>query len=174
MFKQIKEKYKALSKTKRALIRLSTKLVVYGLLIFLLLTFVFNVGAVHDNMNFPSLKDGDLVIVYKLDKYYINDLVAYDVDGKTFYGRIVANGSDVVNISNNLYTVNGLIPYETVYFKTTPMESDLVTYPYTVPDGHRFILGDYREECLDSRVFGAIDESQIKGKVIFIFRSRGM
>ena len=40
-----------------------------------------------------------------------------------------------------------------------------VEFPYTVEDGKVFVMGDNREESMDSRDFGAVIRKQIKGKV---------
>ena len=39
-------------------------------------------------------------------------------------------------------------------------------FPYTVEDGKLFVMGDNREESMDSRDFGAVIRKQIKGKVL--------
>ena len=49
-----------------------------------------------------------------------------------------------------------------------------IKYPYQIPEGSVFVLGDYRTQTKDSREFGAIKESQIKGKVLTILRRRGI
>ena len=46
-----------------------------------------------------------------------------------------------------------------------------VTEPFVIPSHQYFLLGDNRDNSLDSRVFGAVDGSLILGKVIMIYWS---
>lgn len=49
-----------------------------------------------------------------------------------------------------------------------------ITYPYTVPEGHVFILGDYRTQTEDSRDHGPIPMEDVEAKVITILRRQGI
>ena len=159
-----------LTKPQKALLRLLSKIALIVITITTLLTFVGGVFICHDNDNFPMVKDGDLVITYRLDKYYSGDFIVYEVEGKRYFGRVVAVPGDVIDFNETYYTVNGLAPYEIVYYKTEVRESS-VAYPYEVQDGEVFVLADFREDGRDSRLFGAV--SNIKGKVVLLLRGRG-
>lgn len=175
MFKKFKEKFKKLPKWARALIRLVTKLAIITGIVLILFNYIIGIGAIHDPMNFPSLKDGDLVITYRLSDCHTGDMVKYTYNDTTYYGRIIAFGGDVVEISEERYFVNGIPPYETIRNLTLPAENSNITYPYTVPEGNVFIMVDHREDgAVDSRNFGGVSLEAIEGKIIFVFRSRGI
>ena len=44
-------------------------------------------------------------------------------------------------------------------------------YPFIVPEGFVFAMGDNRDESSDSRVWGPVRMSDIKGKAFFIYWS---
>ena len=50
--------------------------------------------------------------------------------------------------------------------KDNPLRDEI--FPYTVSQGHIFVLGDHRTHAIDSRMrdLGAIDQNQIVGKVV--------
>lgn len=169
------KKKKKLPKWLRRMIRFFIKLILIAGIGWAVWTYVGNIYITHDNNMYPSIKDGDLVITYKLEDYYEEDVVLFEKDGKMYLGRIVAKGGDVVNIQEDgLFTINGMTPYETVFYTTAPAEENGVAFPYEVGEGEFFVLNDMREISLDSRVLGGIPEESLRGKVVFTVRHRGI
>lgn len=138
------------------------------------LTFLFGVKQIPDNSMYPKLMAGDLLVYSRLEKnYYKDDVVSTTVDGTEYFLRIVACGGDVVEFSDDGFLiVNGQTQYEEIMDETTVPDDSAIEYPYQVPYGSYFLLGDARKDCTDSRVFGAISTEQLNGKVIGCFRHR--
>jgi signal peptidase I len=125
---------------------------------------------------FPRISNGDLILFYRLEQNYTaDDVVAYEVDGDKYIGRIVAQGGDVIDVDDEGYlTVNGhTLDEDKIFYPTEPLVSG-ITYPYTVEEGSYFVLCDYRTVFSDSRVHGAIAKSDLDGKVISLIRRRDL
>lgn len=141
---------------------------------WILFTQVFYIGQTSGNGMFPAVKDGDLMIGYRLQgEYAKNDVVVYTHGGETYVGRILARATDVVTLDESgTLLVNGTAQSGEILYPTYPKEG--LQYPYRVPEGHVFILGDYRTQTEDSRDFGPIPLENLQGKVITILRRRGL
>ena len=160
--------------TARLLGELGIKLAVIAAAVFALLTFVIGLTIHYGNNMFPAIKDGDLVIAYRLQDPYLNAAVLYKRDGATCTGRVVGMPGDVIDITQEgAITVNGIAPAEEIFYATTPAESGGIQYPYTVPEGSVFILNDFRADTNDSRSFGAVDKGDVMGPVLLTIRRRG-
>ena len=146
-------------------------LIIIGYLIF---TQVFLLARVKGNEMFPALKDGDLIVGFRLQKSYEkNDIVSYKVDGVRKLGRYMAREKDVITMDESgTLRINGTIQSGEILYPT--YAKDGIDYPYQVPEDHVFILGDFRTQTLDSRDYGAIPMDDIEGKVITLLRRRGL
>lgn len=164
-----KKKRSALSYAAELLIKIAAT--VLG--VWLLCTYVIAIHVNHSNASYPMLKDGDLCISYRLGDIREGEEVSYKHDGKVCFGRVVALSGDTVEIKNGYVSVDGYAVLEDVVYETTA-EGSLIEYPYTVADNSVFVLNDFRNDVEDSRSFGAIDRSEIEGKVIFVIRRRGI
>ena len=142
-------------------------------MVVILLVFVVGVHVNHGNASYPMIKDGDLVITYKLGKPDLGEEIAYRHDGELRFGRIVAKAGDEVEITDQCLKVNGYNVVEDVVYPTTA-EGAVITFPYIVPEGAVFVLNDFRSDPEDSRTYGAIPRSDVEGEVIFIMRRRGI
>ncbi len=141
---------------------------------WILFSQVFLITQVSGNDMFPAVKDGDLVIGYRLQREYAkNDVVVYTADGETHIGRIAARATDVVTLDDSgTLLVNGTAQSGEIMYPTYAKEG--LEYPYRIPEGQVFILGDYRTQTEDSRDFGPIPMENVLGKVITILRRRGL
>lgn len=141
---------------------------------YILFTEVFLVAQVTGNGMFPAVKDGDLMIVFRMQQDYAkNDVIAVNVEGKRQIGRIIARETDVVMLDQTgTLTVNGTVQGGEILYPSYAKEG--IEYPYRVPDGHVFVMGDYRTQTTDSRDWGAVPMEQVEGKVITILRRRGV
>lgn len=158
----------------RAFSALLLKLAILGALGWALLTYVLWIGVCHSNDMYPAVRDGDLVISYRLQPFLSGNIVSYEHDGQQYLGRIVGLPGDVVEIdAEGHYTVNGNVPFETIYYETKSAEDSAVTYPCFLGEGELFVLNDMRESMKDSREFGPIQEKDVDGSLALLLRRRG-
>ena len=151
-------------------------LVSAALILVLLFSFFFRIIQVDGQSMVPTLDHGDKLIV--LGAGYVprrGDVVI--VDGYTSYGkplvkRVIAKGGDTIYIDYDTgeVWVNEKLLQEEYIAEPTHLGYDVV-FPYTVPEGTVFVMGDNRNASLDSRssYVGCIDEQDILGKVLLCF-----
>lgn len=145
------------------------------LIIFLWLLFgvFFGIASVRGDDMFPRMSAGDVVLYYRLEKKFNSgDVLVLKKEGKMRVGRVVAHENDSVEITGEgELKINGNVVVENnVFYKTYPYDKKRVRYPLKLKKDEVFVLCDYREGGKDSRYFGAVRKSEIKGKVITILR----
>lgn len=121
-----------------------------------------------------------------------SDVVAFTIPDsgvETYIKRVVAVEGDRVEIRNGLLWINNIpASYLPSGSNETVIESagtgkeypvylgKMETYnygPVDIPKDHFFALGDNREESLDSRLWGPIPYSCLKGRVALVWLSVG-
>lgn len=159
---------------RKSFLDLIVRIAMTAAMICFVFTNVFLITQNHGLGMFPALKDGDLIIAYRLQENYAkNDVIVCEIDGKQRVARIVAQGGDAVIIDEGgSLRVNGTVQSGDIMYPTYAKEG--LEYPYEVPKNHVFLLGDYRTNTEDSRDYGAVPMEQVKGKVISIFRRRDL
>lgn len=167
-----KRKYDTM--VKQGYLSLLMRIIIFVIVGYLLFTQVFLLMRNTGLGMFPSLKDGDLILAYRLQNEYTkDDVVVYQVDNTLVIGRIVATEHDVVTMDESgTLLVNGTAQSGEIIYPTYAKEG--IEYPYKVPEGNVFILGDYRTEADDSRDYGSISLDDLEGKVITFLRRRGI
>ena len=138
-----------------------------------MMTTVFGAYRVQDEYMSPAVKDGDLIIYYRLVKHNpVGEVVIFEYEGNEICGRIVAQAGDTVNISAQGLMVNGVPKSEPGIYEETTQVADGVTFPLVIPEHSVFLLGDNRTVAVDSRIVGSVDEDNLLGTIIGIFRRR--
>jgi signal peptidase I len=163
-------------KNKKKILWFFVKLASVCLIIWIIFTSIFGIGIMNGESMYPRLRDGDLYLYYRLDSnYVIDDVVTFQQGGYRRVARVVAMGGDVVEISENGgLIVNGNVQSEEIFYITTADTMSDLEYPYTVPEDSYFVLGDFRTNSIDSRMYGAVSKSDIDGKIISFLRIRGI
>ena len=115
---------------------------------------------------FTNPQRGDIVVFI-----YPNDR------SKDFIKRVIGVSGDKIEIKNKIIFINGK-QYSDAY----GIYNDNITYPasmqprdnygpVTVPNGSLFVMGDNRDESLDSRFWGFVDLKDVEGKAFIIYFS---
>ena len=153
-----------------------TELVAIVLLIVLLFGSLFGVTPMENDDMAPRISAGDLLFYYRLaDDWVTGDVMVFEKNGEQYVGRIVANPGDTVEVTDQAtLVVNGSTVLENDIYYTTPKYDDGPAYPITLAQDEYFILCDYREGARDSRYFGPVKTSEVKGKVITVIRRSGL
>lgn len=151
------------------------KIAAIALAAVLSFTFVFGIYRSTDTSMAPAIRDGDLVIYYRLDKLYTSsDVLVTDFEGGTLALRVIAVEGDEVDIREEGLYINGSLQVERNIYETTYRFTEGVDFPLTVGEGEVFVLGDSRENSTDSRIFGPVDIDDTHGKVMSVIRSRSI
>ena len=158
------------------LIRFLMKLGMVVAIVVLSFSFVFGVYRVSDPYMDPSVKDGDLVLFYRIDRMYTaGEVAVIRYKDKLTCCRVMAVGGDVVDIDDRGLKING--SYQVIDAEEhgqTSAISDGTTFPLTVPANSVFLLADNRDGGVDSRIFGCLSVDDTEGKMMSLFRRRGL
>lgn len=141
------------------------------LAVFFIFTFVFRAVGVDGSSMVPTLHDGDWMAVRSIvTEVKRGDIVIITQPwdrNVPIVKRVIAVSGDVVNIDFNLHEVyvNGEKLNEPYINEPTALSYDM-QFPLTVEEGKVFVMGDNRNDSLDSRSsrIGLIDERYIFGK----------
>lgn len=160
-------KQKSEKKIKKKVLRLFVKIAVIVLIFIILFGFIFGLKRIKGLDMYPNIKQGDLIMYFRLDQRYNDgDAIVVNRNGKDYIMRIVATEGETVKINDNKILVNNLVEINESFYKTEADTESSIKYPYKVEKGKYFVVFDYRLHKDDSRSFGTISKNDIKGKVI--------
>jgi len=84
--------------------------------------------------------------------------------------RVIGVPGDIVQVRDDGVHVNGKLldePYVAERYRI----GNVPTRPVRVADGHLFVMGDHRNDSLDSRYWGQVPQALVKGRAVVIWWS---
>lgn len=148
--------------------------------VFLLRAFVIEPFVVPTGSMESTIEVGDCIFAQKISLETGNDLKSGDIvvfkNPKPENGvdilvkRVIATSGQTVNLKDGKVYVDGKQLDESYTIgESKPLDAYLSSapdsYPYTIPDGCIWVMGDNRENSADSRYFGPVEEDSVIGIV---------
>ena len=135
----------------------------------LVATLLLPVLQIYGNSMSPTLREGDVVVTIKTNSYDYGDICSFYYSNRILVKRVIGKPMDRIDIDDdgNVY-VNGKLLDEP-YVKEKAKGVCDIDFPFRVPEGSYFMIGDHRETSIDSRssTIGCISQDEIVGKILF-------
>lgn len=128
-----------------------------------------------------TIMTGDKVMAekvsYRFSEPQVGDVITFQdpqIASRTLIKRIVAKSGQTIDLQQGKVIVDGQTldePYTNGQrtYELATANNVRLTYPYTVPEGYVFVMGDNRENSQDSRYFGPIKMSTIEGHAFLVY-----
>ena len=144
------------------------------IIIAVVFTFVFRLVGVKGQSMESTLFENDWLITMEHEEYVYGDIVVItepNYFNEPLIKRVIATEGQTVDIDYSTSTVyvDGVALNEPYINESFILQnSDDIPFPYTVPEGHLFCMGDNRNHSTDSRsnLIGAVDERYILGRAM--------
>jgi signal peptidase I len=124
----------------------------------------------------PTLHNQEYILVskasYLLTAPTRGDVIVfrYPLDtSKNYLKRIIAIPGDVISVTNNTVTVNGITLHERYVNRTDNFNPYPNIHNEKIPTNDYFVLGDNRGDSSDSRAWGLVPRSDIIGKTTIVY-----
>lgn len=153
---------------RKTLLNIAGILMVIAAITTLVATRVLNLFQVNGSSMAPTLAEGDFVVLLQTKKVEPGDIIGFHYGGEVLLKRIIGSGGDLIEIDEDgTVSVNGRELEET-YLTEKSLGKCQLEFPYQVPEGMFFVMGDNRAVSMDSRLraIGCVEEAQIMGRVV--------
>ncbi len=150
----------------------SSKMILTIVLVIVFVMYIATIQQIVGASMSPTYESQDIVILNKLHYIFFDvkrfDVVSFEYDStKYLIKRVIGLPGDKVEYKDNVLYINDKKIEEDYLSKDTETENfSLMDLGYEViPKDMYLVLGDNREDSLDSREIGLIKEKEILGKV---------
>ncbi len=169
-------------KTKSVLREYAEALIVAILLALVIRTFIVQAFVIPSGSMLPTLQIGDYVLVNKFLYYFRpihrGDIIVFKYpknEAEDFIKRVVGLPGETLDIRGRQVFINGKPLDEPYATYSAPSALRSVTQAplgsLHIPPGKLFVMGDNRDNSLDSRFWGLLDQSKVEGKAMLIYFS---
>lgn len=143
-------------------------LIILSAIIALVFTLVLPTFRTQGSAMSPTFSDGQLVSAMRTAEVVKGDVVCFYYNNKVLIKRVIAVGGDKVDIDQDGNVTVNDVPIDEPYIQKKAKSDCTISFPYQVPIGKFFVLGDDRSISIDSRhtEVGCVAQEQIIGKVV--------
>ena len=157
-------------------------LIIAILLALTIRAFVVQAFKIPSGSMLPTLQIGDHILVNKFVYYFVpirrGDVIVFKYpqdESRDFIKRVIGLPGETLEVRGRQVLVNG-VPLEEPYAvyadrSTSPPLERVRVDPFVIPPGKLFMMGDNRDNSMDSRVWGVLDMHKIKGKAFIVYFS---
>ena len=117
----------------------------------------------------PTLKSGEVVFLLRTKEAERGETIGFYYGGRVLLKRVIGCPGDQIAIDGaGNVSVNGE-RLDEPYLEEKSLGKCELQFPYRVPEGTFFVLGDNRAISIDSRLrsIGSVESEQIVGRVVF-------
>lgn len=117
----------------------------------------------------PTLDNGEIIFSVKTKSPERGDVIAFYYNNKVLVKRVIGLPGDWVDLKEDGTVYINNQPLVEPYVSELSVGNADIEFPYQVPDGKFFVMGDHRATSADSRhtAVGCIGGEQIVGKILF-------
>jgi len=149
-----------------------TVFILYGIVIVILFGVIFSIHPVNQDSMYPNISG--MIVTNRLAYVHRSpnrgDIIVFHKDGQDMIKRVIGLPGDHITIWGGKVLLNDKLLDEPYLSESTITDGNT---SYDVPSGMYFVLGDNRENSVDSRYFSDpyINRKNIEGRVFYCLPS---